>query len=319
MPHDPSAKPPINATPASPTTLAVTPAPSDNIEPASDARRNTSTSSDPNRSATTDEKRRFPQRLNPTTWFRAKGKPAPITTPLDPSPRRESTPLPPSPSPARGKQLAKSETGTSTKPTSEPKSPAAVSSPSEEQPAAPPVPRYPYLSPTKPALGDRGRAEQALARGVSAHSQRELSAALNAYREAVRLDPSLFEAQSRPWTGCLRTKGLAPFAVLLRNRVVHKSDIRERAIQFRPRVGSGGIQHGFGRAARKNSRRASQRGPSTFLGGEDLRRTIESNGFRSSPLPATSGVGTAASTSSGHSAMAGGPPGKLLKPWLSDK
>jgi tetratricopeptide (TPR) repeat protein len=63
------------------------------------------------------------------------------------------------------------------------------------QPAGQGIRRYSYRFPPKPPPGDRGPAEQALARGVLAHGQRELSAALTAYREAVRLDPSLFEAQ----------------------------------------------------------------------------------------------------------------------------
>ena len=90
--------------------------------------------------------------------------------------------------------LAKSETGTSTKVTSEPKvSRRAAALRGATRNAADPT--LSYLSPTKPATGERGRAEQALARGVLAHGQRELSVALDAYREAVRLDPSLFEAQ----------------------------------------------------------------------------------------------------------------------------
>jgi tetratricopeptide (TPR) repeat protein len=54
--------------------------------------------------------------------------------------------------------------------------------------------RYAYKSPAKPAVGDRSAAERAFAQGVPAQEARRLPEAVQAYRQAARLDPSLFEA-----------------------------------------------------------------------------------------------------------------------------
>ncbi|MCI0540456.1 MAG: tetratricopeptide repeat protein, partial [Verrucomicrobiales bacterium] len=159
--------------------------PSRDIEPDVDSRPDNGPRGNANRSAPAEEKPSIAQRMNPATWFRTKNRPAPITTPLDPDSRPGSRP-------ATERILAKSENGTATK---TPSGTFASLPAPQKQPATPAVPRYAYLSPTKPPAGDRIGAGQVLARGVSAHAQRDLSTALNAYREAVRLDASLFEAQ----------------------------------------------------------------------------------------------------------------------------
>jgi tetratricopeptide (TPR) repeat protein len=54
--------------------------------------------------------------------------------------------------------------------------------------------RYVYKSPAKPAPGDRSAAERAFAQGEQAQEARRLPEAVQAYRQAARLDPSLYEA-----------------------------------------------------------------------------------------------------------------------------
>ena len=63
------------------------------------------------------------------------------------------------------------------------------------QPAPPSYPRYLYLSPHKPALGDRHAASVMFDRARQDESQRRFTDALDSYRRATRFDPSWFEAQ----------------------------------------------------------------------------------------------------------------------------
>ena len=136
--------------------------------------------------ASLEEKRTFAQRLNPANWFRAKPRPSALATPLDGS-QRVSRPSAPTNSPPLviAKNLAAAPERVEPAP-----SPASIDIP----PARPQIPRYNYLSPASPTAGDRPRARQALERGLKAHAGRQLSASLNAYREAVQLDPGYFEA-----------------------------------------------------------------------------------------------------------------------------
>jgi tetratricopeptide (TPR) repeat protein len=55
-------------------------------------------------------------------------------------------------------------------------------------------PRYKYSSFPKPAAGNRAEAERVFARGLQAQTGRRFQDAVDAYREATRLDPSFFEA-----------------------------------------------------------------------------------------------------------------------------
>jgi len=55
-------------------------------------------------------------------------------------------------------------------------------------------PRYAYLSPAKPARGDRAQAQLPFDQGLQAQSANRLSEASQAYRRATQLDPAFFEA-----------------------------------------------------------------------------------------------------------------------------
>ena len=63
------------------------------------------------------------------------------------------------------------------------------------QPAPPTFPRYLYLSPSKPAPGDRRAAAVQFQRARDDEAQRKFTDALDSYRRATRLDPGWFEAQ----------------------------------------------------------------------------------------------------------------------------
>jgi tetratricopeptide (TPR) repeat protein len=76
-----------------------------------------------------------------------------------------------------------------------------VSSTPGTQPVAPmpepkPVsyPRYTYQSIRKPAPGDRAAATQAFAEGSRAQQAKQIPEAMTAYRKAIQLDPSYYEA-----------------------------------------------------------------------------------------------------------------------------
>ena len=55
--------------------------------------------------------------------------------------------------------------------------------------------RYTYLSPPKPAAGDREAADRAFAQGVQSQQAKRLAEAAAAFGQAVHLDPRYFEAQ----------------------------------------------------------------------------------------------------------------------------
>ena len=59
---------------------------------------------------------------------------------------------------------------------------------------SPIFPRYKYRSPGKPAAGKRNEAEPFVTGGIRAQKDRRLADALAAYRQAVKLDPSFYEA-----------------------------------------------------------------------------------------------------------------------------
>lgn len=63
------------------------------------------------------------------------------------------------------------------------------------QPAPPVYPRYLYLSPAKPAAGDRRGAAAQFDHARQSEAERKFPDALDSYRRATRLDPSWFEAQ----------------------------------------------------------------------------------------------------------------------------
>jgi tetratricopeptide (TPR) repeat protein len=61
-------------------------------------------------------------------------------------------------------------------------------------PPPPAVPRYTYLSPAKPAAGDRRAAEQFFAEGIKAQQTGKAAQAMLAYQKATQTDPAYFEA-----------------------------------------------------------------------------------------------------------------------------
>jgi tetratricopeptide (TPR) repeat protein len=54
--------------------------------------------------------------------------------------------------------------------------------------------RYAYRNPSRPAPGNAVQARHALQQGIQTHQQRHFAAAIDFYRDAIDLDPSLFEA-----------------------------------------------------------------------------------------------------------------------------
>jgi tetratricopeptide (TPR) repeat protein len=58
------------------------------------------------------------------------------------------------------------------------------------------VQRYSYVSPAKPAEGNRAQAERYFAQAAEAQHEHELPDAVRLYRAATQADPSFFEAQS---------------------------------------------------------------------------------------------------------------------------
>jgi tetratricopeptide (TPR) repeat protein len=105
-------------------------------------------------------------RLNPANWFHR-----------DEGSTTKPTPL----SPATG---APSTSTTTT---------LAAATP-HPVPPAPVFPRYKYLSPRKPSSGNRRKAESAFDHGAEAQQAGNLADAIQDYQQAVKADPSYFEA-----------------------------------------------------------------------------------------------------------------------------
>lgn len=114
----------------------------------------------------------FFSRLNPVNWF--KGRPA---SPAGPG---AAKPLPTDPAGGSGTVATVPRAGHM-----EPITPL---------PAVAPVFRYKYLSPARPAAGNRRSAEAAFAPGLQAHQERRWADAVAAYRTATQSDPSFYEA-----------------------------------------------------------------------------------------------------------------------------
>ncbi len=110
------------------------------------------------------EKRGFFQKINPLNLFHTDATTVP-----------SPTPLPPEAMPPRSNAATSGTNG-------------------KAQPAA--AGRYLYVSPPKPASGDRARAEEFFAQAVQAQHDHRVSDAVKLYRAATEADPSFFEAQS---------------------------------------------------------------------------------------------------------------------------
>ncbi len=115
-------------------------------------------------------KRGFFESINPLNLFRSKDK-----TPVAP------TPLKP---PSSATESGEASTAAAKRAASGVAAPVAGGSPE----------RSSDKSPARPASGNRAAAEQLFAQGVQAYQAHRLPDAIRAYRAAVQLDPSLFEA-----------------------------------------------------------------------------------------------------------------------------
>jgi Flp pilus assembly protein TadD len=69
-----------------------------------------------------------------------------------------------------------------------------ASTPDQPKPSVEPG-RFPYQSPSKPVSGNRASAEPYFSQGVQAQQSHRVADAILAYRKAVQLDPSYFEAR----------------------------------------------------------------------------------------------------------------------------
>ena len=126
---------------------------------------------EPAEPAPQEERTRLFDRLNPATWFRARRRSAPSRTVIRYWPTQNAE--------AKGEPV----------PGGSDLSPAVPSVPTITR-----IPRYTYLSPARPAAGNRTKADPIFAEGVQAHRDGRLGDAMEAYRKAVQLDPSFFEA-----------------------------------------------------------------------------------------------------------------------------
>jgi Flp pilus assembly protein TadD len=122
------------------------------------------------------------RQLNPMNWFRT-ANPEPKVTPSTSS---NPNPNPPRPAP---KPPASNLTAFGT-PAHPPTKPVRLT-----QPAPPLFPRYLYLSPPPPGQGNREAAGRTFAQAQQFERDKQYSDALDAYRQAARLDPGWFEAQ----------------------------------------------------------------------------------------------------------------------------
>ncbi len=116
-------------------------------------------------------KRGFFQKLNPVNLFRREPKVTPMPTPLPPAAASNVSP-----------QTSSAGTSPATR----------TSSPSAKPPS---FPRYHYVSPAKPAAGNRAEAESSYALGVKSRETGHASDAAQFFRQAVKSDPAYFEAQ----------------------------------------------------------------------------------------------------------------------------
>jgi tetratricopeptide (TPR) repeat protein len=129
----------------------------------------------------------------------ARSKPAPVPAPPRPAPtpagvRPGPTGAPP---PAVAMERATMPTERVSKPARDLPTPSTAARPARAGTApgrAASPPRYAYLSPAKPAPGNRAQAQRAFDEGLRAQSVNRLPEAWQAYRRAIQLDPAFYEA-----------------------------------------------------------------------------------------------------------------------------
>ncbi|MCW5555781.1 MAG: tetratricopeptide repeat protein [Verrucomicrobiae bacterium] len=130
------------------------------------------------------EKPGFFARVNPLRVFRRESKPPPQAITLPPSETIAAVDA------ATAERERVQDKSISNAPVT-----AMSAPPDSAQPAAASsFLRYPYLSPSAPAAGNRQEADRAFAQGQRAQQANRLSEAMQAYRQATVADPAYFEA-----------------------------------------------------------------------------------------------------------------------------
>lgn len=123
---------------------------------------------------TPPEHRSFFQRINPINLFRSQ-------------PKR--------PTPLAGTTPPVKPTIVVTPPPDEPPAQPGEFSSVTPLPKRPPILHYTYVHPAKPEIGNRAQAEPLFEQGLQAQTGNHPAEAVEAYRAAVRLDPSYYAAQ----------------------------------------------------------------------------------------------------------------------------
>ncbi len=132
------------------------------------------------RPAARETKPGWGEKLNPMKWFRKESRPKESST-VASTPVSSSPPLVSPPVIALTNSLEEA---------------TAVTNKVETVPEPTPIPPRRYVSETFeiPPSGNRTEAQAAVAKGVTAFKDNHLGAAVEAYRDAVRADPTYFEA-----------------------------------------------------------------------------------------------------------------------------
>jgi tetratricopeptide (TPR) repeat protein len=180
LPEPLPVKPPQDDSAALPTPPAETATP--NAPPPAASQVPTEEPPPPTVAAVEPKKSGLLHKLNPLTWFGSDAKP--------PSPSTTATPIRPTPLTNPPITLA---AATAPKP-------SAPAEPLVREPGVTPMPgrynvqRYVYLSPPRPAPGNRRAAATLFDSGRTAQQQGRLGEAIAAYQSATRQDPAFFEA-----------------------------------------------------------------------------------------------------------------------------
>ena len=136
-------------------------------------------------------------RLNPVNWFRSSAPAEKYddqgVTVLPPTP--ETAPPPASPPSAYSRPAPLAKTSAPPAPGSRPVTVAAARPVKIVEPAPSAFPRYLYLSPRKPAAGDRQAATGAFTQAREFEQAARWPDAMKGYQRAAELDPAWFEAQ----------------------------------------------------------------------------------------------------------------------------
>ncbi|MGC8744750.1 MAG: tetratricopeptide repeat protein [Verrucomicrobiia bacterium] len=130
------------------------------------------------------QKKSIFEKLNP---FKKKSTAKPVVTPLPPISEKQSETL-------QQQTVQKTETKPAAAPVEEIKSQLEKKPVSIAKVEQPQFPRYRYINPQKPTQGDREEALKQFESGLKAHNSGDLNVAKERYLEAIKSDPSLYEA-----------------------------------------------------------------------------------------------------------------------------